>query len=127
LIGRDSWYPRNYTRLNEQGADLIAVPAFVVGQRAWAQPWRAENLEDAPSVEPHPQTEGEAWRTLTLAPISARQAGISVFMRGQFWDQGSAGHSFANRSGHPIAEQSDSAAAKGLKPGHGAQMINLWL
>lgn len=127
LIGSDSWYPRNYTRLNEQGVDLIAVPAFVVGHGAWAQPWRAETLPAEPGLEPAPLTEGEAWRRFTLAPINTAQAGISVFMRGQFWDQGSAGHSFANRNGRSIAEQSSSSAPKGVKPGHGAQLINLWL
>ena len=127
LIGSDSWYPRNYTRLSEQGVELIAVPAFVVGHGAWSQPWRTENLAGDPDYEPAPLTEGEAWRTLTLAPINSKQAGISVFMRGQFWDQGSAGHSFANRNGRTIAEQSANAAGKGVKPGHGAQLINLWL
>ncbi|MEQ7921535.1 nitrilase-related carbon-nitrogen hydrolase [Xanthomonas sp. WHRI 1810A] len=127
LIGSDSWYPRNYARLNENGAALIAVPAFVVGRGAWSQPWRADNLADELGVEPAPLTEGEAWRRLTLAPVNAAQAGISVFMRGQFWDQGSAGHSFANRSGRSIAEQSALATPKGVKPGHGAQLINLWL
>jgi predicted amidohydrolase len=31
LIGSDSWYPDNYRQLDEQGAQLVAVPAFVVG------------------------------------------------------------------------------------------------
>jgi hypothetical protein len=72
-------------------------------------------------------TEGQAWQRLALAPTSNARAGISVFMRGQFWDQGSAGHSFASRNGQSIAEQSISAALKGAKPGHGARLINLWL
>jgi predicted amidohydrolase len=130
LIGSDSWYPDNYTRLNESGADLIAVPAFVAGTGSWSQPWRDDKHQ---ALAAHLQlgsqhlSEGEAWRRLTLAPISTTKAGISVFMRGQFWDQGSAGHSFASRGGQSIAEQSVSAAPKGAKPGHGARLINLWL
>ena len=130
LIGSDSWYPDNYTRLNERGAELIAVPAFVAGNGGWSEPWRDEKHEALAAhlnLGQQPLTEGEAWHRLTLSPISNAKAGISVFMRGQFWDQGSAGHSFASRGGQSIAEQSVSAAPKGAKPGHGARLINLWL
>ncbi len=130
LIGSDSWYPENYTRLNEIGAELIAVPAFVAGNGSWSQPWHGDKREGVPeqlNLSPQPLTEGEAWRRLALAPISSAKAGISVFMRGQFWDQGSAGHSFASRGGQSIVEQSISAAPKGAKPGHGARLINVWL
>jgi predicted amidohydrolase len=130
LIGSDSWYPDNYTRLNEIGAELIAVPAFVAGNGSWTHPWRGDKhntLSAHLGLGAQPLTEGEAWRRLTLAPISSARAGISVFMRGQFWDQGSAGHSFASRGGQSVAEQSVSPPPKGVKPGHGAQLINLWL
>jgi predicted amidohydrolase len=130
LIGTDSWYPHNYTRLNESGVDLIAVPAFVAGNGSWSQPWRGDKhqaLAAELNLGPQPLTEGQAWQRLALAPTSNARAGISVFMRGQFWDQGSAGHSFASRNGQNIAEQSISAALKGAKPGHGARLINLWL
>jgi hypothetical protein len=130
LIGTDSWYPQNYTRLNEGGAELIAVPAFVAGNGSWSQPWRGgkhQALAAELDLGPQPLTEGQAWQRLALAPTSNARAGISVFMRGQFWDQGSAGHSFASRNGQNIAEQSISAALKGAKPGHGARLINLWL
>ncbi|MFJ3521258.1 nitrilase-related carbon-nitrogen hydrolase [Pseudomonas sp. NPDC090203] len=130
LIGTDSWYPQNYTRLNEGGAELIAVPAFVAGNGSWSQPWRGSKhqaLAAELDLGPQPLTEGQAWQRLALAPTSNARAGISVFMRGQFWDQGSAGHSFASRNGQSIAEQSISAALKGAKPGHGARLINLWL
>jgi hypothetical protein len=130
LIGSDSWYPDNYQKLNERGAELIAVPAFVAGNGSWSQAWRddkAIGLSAQLNLQPAPLTEGEAWQRLTLAPVSTARAGISVFMRGQFWDQGSAGHSFATRSGQSVAERSISAAPKGAKPGHGARLINLWL
>lgn len=126
LIGIDSWYSDNYVRLNAAGAELIAIPAFVAGSGSWSQPWRNDKHEGL-DLGPNPLTEGEAWRRLTLTPISKAKAGISVFMRGQFWDQGSAGHSFASRGGQSVAEQSVSAAPKGAKPGHGARLINLWL
>ncbi len=130
LIGSDSWYPDNYTRLNKIGAELIAVPAFVAGNGSWSQPWRGDKhnqLSAQLGLNAQPLTEGEAWRRLTLAPISSARARISVFMRGQFWDQGSAGHSFASRGDQSVAEQSVSPPPKGVKPGHGARLINLWL
>ncbi|RMN26043.1 Nitrilase/cyanide hydratase and apolipoprotein N-acyltransferase [Pseudomonas coronafaciens pv. zizaniae] len=123
LIGSDSWYPDNYARLNQSGAELIAVPAFVIGKASWSQPWRKPAHSGIEMATDHPST-GEAWRRLTLIsrpPQSSAKAGISVFMRGQFWNQGVAGQSFASHDGQTIAEpQPDSSAG-------GARLINLWL
>ncbi len=38
LIGSDSWYPLHYRQLNDQGAQLIAVPAFITGRDTWENP-----------------------------------------------------------------------------------------
>ncbi|MCK9709071.1 carbon-nitrogen hydrolase family protein [Pseudomonas syringae] len=124
LIGSDSWYPENYARLNQSGAQLIAVPAFVIGKAAWSQPWRKPRHSDI-DVPNETPSEGYAWHQLTLtgrAPQSTAQAGISVFMRGQFWNQGVAGQSFASHAGQTIAEPQQENAATG-----GARLINLWL
>ncbi|KWS34976.1 carbon-nitrogen hydrolase family protein [Pseudomonas syringae] len=124
LIGSDSWYPENYARLNQSGAQLIAVPAFVIGKAAWSQPWRKPRHSDI-DVPNETPSEGDAWHHLTLtgrAPQSTAQAGISVFMRGQFWNQGVAGQSFASHAGQTIAEPQQENAATG-----GARLINLWL
>ncbi|KTC16509.1 carbon-nitrogen hydrolase family protein [Pseudomonas sp. ICMP 10191] len=124
LIGSDSWYPENYARLNQSGAQLIAVPAFVIGKAAWSQPWRKPRHSDI-DVPNETPSEGDAWHHLTLtgrAPQSTAQAGISVFMRGQFWNQGVAGQSFASYAGQTIAEPQQENAATG-----GARLINLWL
>ncbi|MFJ3484391.1 carbon-nitrogen hydrolase family protein [Pseudomonas sp. NPDC090202] len=130
LIGSDSWYPDNYRRLNESGAELIAIPAFVAGNGSWGQPWRSDKHRELAAhldLGSTPLTEGEAWHRLTLTQASNAKAGISVFMRGQFWDQGSAGHSFASRDGRSIVEQALAPAPKGVRPDHGARLINLWL
>ncbi|MDF5891085.1 carbon-nitrogen hydrolase family protein [Pseudomonas syringae pv. syringae] len=124
LIGSDSWYPDNYARLNQNGAQLIAVPAFVIGKAAWSEPWRKPRHTDI-DVPTDTPSEGEAWHHLTLTgrvPQSTAQAGISVFMRGQFWNQGVAGQSFASHAGQTIAEPQQENAAAG-----GARLINLWL
>ncbi|KFE54956.1 carbon-nitrogen hydrolase family protein [Pseudomonas syringae] len=127
LIGSDSWYPGNYASLNAKGAELIAVPAFVIGADNWARPWRGYRTPDiaAKTDAPADVSEGEAWQRLTLtsqAPISTARAGISVFMRGQLWDQGSSGHSFASRDGQHIVEP-----LADDKANHGARLINIWL
>lgn len=127
LIGSDSWYPQNYTRLNDSGAELIAVPAFVAGNGRWFAPWRGYKSTRATSATGITAnlTEAEAWHRLTLSgqpPASKARAGISVFMRGQFWDQGSSGHSFINRQTPAGIEQ-----VSADKPGRGARLINLWL
>ena len=130
LIGTDSWYPDNYHKLSLAGAELIAVPAFVAGSSGWSMPWREDKHADLTAELKQgaaPLTEGQAWRRLALAPISSAKAGISVFMHGQFWNQGSAGHSFASRGTQSIADLPQVDPPKGLKPGQGARLINVWL
>ena len=123
LVGSDSWYPDNYRKLNEQGAQLIAVPAFVLGRDTWDRPWRGFKSVSTPpeiSLKPEELSEGEAWRRLTLIsqqPISQATAGMSVFLRGQFWDLGTAGHSFLSNNGQISADGE----------ARGARLLNLWL
>ncbi|KAB0496574.1 nitrilase-related carbon-nitrogen hydrolase [Pseudomonas vancouverensis] len=123
LIGRDSWDPDNYRRLDDQSVQLVAVPAFVPGHGTWDQPWRGYRGSSIPAsfrLNAGDVSEGQAWRTLTLtthAPDSRAIAGMSVFLRGHFWDQGSAGQSFLNRNGQQFAN--DNA--------RGARMLNVWL
>ena len=123
LIGNDSWYPGNYRTLNEQGATLIAVPAFVSGRGTWDKPWRGYQGPSTPSeisLKPGELSEGQAWHRLTLTsqqPISQARAGISVFLRGQFWDRGNAGQSFLSSNGQHFADGE----------ARGARLLNLWL
>jgi hypothetical protein len=42
---------------------------------------------------------------------------MSVFLRGQFWDQGSAGQSFLSSNGQHFADGN----------ARGARLLNLWL
>ncbi|MDQ0740934.1 carbon-nitrogen hydrolase family protein [Pseudomonas sp. W4I3] len=123
LIGSDSWYPDNYRKLNEQSAQLIAVPAYVTGRDTWERPWRGFKSVSTPpevSLKPEETSEGEAWRRLTLIsqpPISQATTGMSVFLRGQFWDLGSAGQSFLSRNGQLFADGD----------ARGARLLNIWL
>ena len=123
LIGSDSWYPDNYRKLNEQHAQLVAVPAMVIGRGSWDQAWRGYKNEVTPSeisLKPGELSEGEAWHRLTLtgrAPSSEARAGISVFLRGQFWDQGSAGQSFISSNEQTYADGNV----------RGARLLNIWL
>ena len=123
LVGSDSWYPDNYRKLNDRGAQLIAVPALVTGRDTWDRPWRGFKSVSTPpevSLKPEELSEGEAWRRLTLIsqqPVSQATAGMSVFLRGQFWDLGTAGHSFLSSNGQ-ISADGDA---------RGARMLNIWL
>ncbi|UZD97468.1 carbon-nitrogen hydrolase family protein [Pseudomonas corrugata] len=123
LIGSDSWYPRYYRQLNDQGAQLIAVPAFISGRDTWNKPWNGYKGLSTPSevsLKPGEMSEGQAWHRLTLTsqlPISQAKGGVSVFLRGQFWDNGSAGQSFISHDGQRF---SDGEA-------RGALLLNLWL
>ena len=123
LVGSDSWYPENYRTLNEQGAQLIAVPAFMIGKKTWDQPWGGFKSVSTPSeisLKPGEVSEGEAWHRLTLissVPSSTAQAGITVFSRGKFWDKRSVGWGFISRNGQTSPDQH----------GSGARLLNLWL
>jgi len=123
LIGRDSWYPENYRKLDDQHVQLVAVPAYLAGRGTWDQPWRGYRGSSTPAsvnLKPGELSEGQAWQHLTLttqAPASQATAGVSVFLRGQFWDQGSAGQSFISSSGQQFIDAN----------AHGARLLNLWL
>jgi predicted amidohydrolase len=123
LIGRDSWFPENYRQLDDQSVQLVAVPAFVAGRGTWDQPWREFRGSSAPAsvnLKSGELSEGQAWQRLTLttqAPASQASAGVSVFLRGQFWDQGSAGQSFISSNGQQFVDAN----------AHGAHLLNLWL
>ncbi|MBF6035662.1 carbon-nitrogen hydrolase family protein [Pseudomonas sp. P155] len=123
LIGSDSWYPDNYRQLDEQNAQLVAVPAQVLGQGAWNQPWRGYKGSSTPgsvSLKPGEVTEGQAWHRLTLTaqpPSSRAIAGISVFLHGQFWDKASSGQSFLSSNGQQFADGE----------ARGARLLNIWL
>lgn len=123
LIGSDSWYPLHYRQLNEQGAQLIAVPAFIIGRDTWDKPWggyKGLSTPNEASLKPGEVSEGQAWHRLTLTgqlPISQALGGVSVFLRGQFWDRASAGQSFISHNGRHFPNGD----------ARGARLINLWL
>ncbi|WP_024619706.1 carbon-nitrogen hydrolase family protein [Pseudomonas kilonensis] len=123
LIGSDSWYPLHYRQLNDQGAQLIAVPAFIIGRETWDKPWSGYKGLSTPSevsLKPGEVSEGQAWHRLTLTgqlPISQARGGVSVFLRGQFWDSGSAGQSFISHNGQHFPDGN----------ARGARLLNLWL
>jgi predicted amidohydrolase len=123
LIGSDSWYPLHYRQLNDQGAQLIAVPAFIIGRDTWDKPWSGYKGLSTPSevsLKPGEVSEGQAWHRLTLTgqlPISQARGGVSVFLRGQFWDSGSAGQSFISHDGQHFPDGE----------ARGARLLNLWL
>ncbi|WP_028696264.1 nitrilase-related carbon-nitrogen hydrolase [Pseudomonas cremoricolorata] len=119
LVGSDSWYPDNYRQLAEQSVQLIVNPAFVPGKDGWQQPWRGNRHQSAAEALPIRRgevSEQQAWRHLTRS-ASAELISISVFMRGQFWEQGVAGQGFINAAGQQLTGP----------PSEGARLLNLWL
>jgi predicted amidohydrolase len=124
LICADSWYPAAYAPLQQQGAELLAVPSFVSAQGHWHRPWAGYDGHPAPAdVDPSDVgslTEGQAWRKYALAsrlPLSGARAGLNVFLRGQFWDLTADG-------GTALAVSSGGIAEAGQR---GAALLNLWL
>ncbi|WMN15784.1 carbon-nitrogen hydrolase family protein [Pseudomonas piscis] len=119
LIGSDSWYPQNYRKLDAQQAQLVAVPAFIMGKGHWEQPWRGDHSAALEALAPN-TSEGTAWQHLTLTSRTSRSlasGGASVFLRGQFWDLGTSGQSFLSSAGQTFADDGS----------RGARLLNLWL
>lgn len=118
LIGRDSWYPANYQQLRQMGAQMIVVSAALSGKDRWQQPWRGYRRLPWPAqvtLAPGSLSEAQAWQQ--LARLDGLHPGISVFLRGRFWDNDQDGQSFAH--GSVLADQPAAAPA--------AQLLNVWL
>jgi len=119
LVGSDSWYPENHQQLAQQAVQLIANPVFLSGKGSWEAPWRGNRHQEASAGLPLQRgevSEQSAWQRLTEA-AGASVSSMSVFMRGQFWEQASDGQGFARQSGELLAGT----------PSHGARLLNLWL
>ncbi|AXM95818.1 nitrilase-related carbon-nitrogen hydrolase [Pseudomonas plecoglossicida] len=119
LIGSDSWYPENQRQLEQQQVQLIANPAFLSGKGSWEAPWRGNRHQDAAQelvLQRGEVSEQAAWQRLTQAADNGISS-MSVFMRGQFWEQGSDGQGFAHQAGALFAGP----------PSPGARLLNLWL
>jgi len=119
LVGSDSWYPENHQQLAQQAVQLIANPVFLSGKGSWEAPWRGNRHQQASAGLPLQRgevSEQSAWQRLTEA-AGASVSSMSVFMRGQFWEQASDGQGFARQSGELLAGN----------PSHGARLLNLWL
>lgn len=119
LVGSDSWYPENYQPLAGQSVQLVVNPAFVSGKDGWQQPWRGNRHQRVAETLPLRRgevSERQAWLDLTQS-ASAEWVSISVFMRGQFWEQGLAGQGFINVAGQQLTGS----------PSAGARLLNLWL
>jgi hypothetical protein len=123
LIGSDSWYPDNYRKLNEQGAQLVAVPALVIGRDTWDKPWRGFKSVSTPpevSLKPEELSEGEAWHRLSLIsqpPISLAGAGMSVFHARAVLGPGNQRPELSQCNGQVFADSN----------ARGARLLNVWL
>ncbi len=119
LVGSDSWYPANHQQLAAQSVQLIANPAFLSGRQSWQTPWRGNRHQRAAATLPLRRgevSEQIAWQRLTL-DASQGISSMSVFLRGQFWEQAGDGQGFAS--------QADTLWAGSANPG--ARLLNLWL
>jgi len=124
LICADAWYPEPYAALRENGADLLAVAAYVVGDGALDGIWRGYSGADAPrDIDPADVgriTLREAWRkyaTLSRATRAGFTAAVTAHLRGRFWDLGSDGSANAVLNGQMLEDSSD---------GRGT-LLNVWL
>lgn len=97
LICADSWHPDVYGALQAQGADLLAVPAFLQPSGVWGQPWSGYSTPWPDDVDPADAgrlSEGEAWQAHALAGRlegTGARAGLTTYLRGNLWDLGSDG------------------------------------
>ncbi|QXH48475.1 carbon-nitrogen hydrolase family protein [Pseudomonas xanthosomatis] len=119
LVGSDSWYPANHQQLAAQSVQLIANPVFLSGKHSWQAPWRGNRHQDAASTLALLRgqvSEQDAWQQLTHSAGNGISS-MSVFLRGQFWEQAGDGQGFAHQG----------AALWAGSASPGARLLNLWL
>jgi predicted amidohydrolase len=123
LICADSWYPETYRALRMKQPDIIAVPGYV-GQHDYMNTlWKgyeSHTPSDVDLSKPGNMTEHQAWMDYALpSRIHACGAkyGMTVFLRGHFWDIGSDGAPIiVSPAGIDVGENSSDAT-----------IANLWL
>ena len=106
LICADSWYAPPYRRIAELHAELLAIPSYSSGDRAWAARWTGYNGAPTPADVARGDigklTEGQAWLKYSMGGKAAAaniRAGVNVFLRGHLWDMGSDGSTITFRNG----------------------------
>lgn len=127
LVCADSWYPACWQRLRALAVDIVAVPSHVTSEELWRGPWRGYSGNPAPAdVDPADTgsiTEAEAWRKYALAGRIATcgaRVGLTVLLRGRFWDIGTGGRTTVVRDG----------AVTVVEPGPGGpwpSLVGCWL
>lgn len=97
-ISTDSWFAESYANARKQQADLILAPAISAGSHNMTSFWQGYNGYQNPSTVDLADigkiTGNQAWKKYALpAQISqtSAQAGMAVFLRGEFWDLGTDG------------------------------------
>lgn len=119
LLGSDSWYPETHQQLASQAVELVVNPVYLPGKGSWQAPWRGNRHQPAATQLPLKRgevSEQVAWHRLTDT-TGPMLGSMSVFMRGQFWEQGTDGQGFARQSGQLFTGA----------PSAGARLLNLWL
>jgi len=100
LVCADSWYPAVYEEAKRKKADIILVPSYCLGNGSMDKPWLGYSGSDTPDdvtlTDIGKISEGQAWSRYALEGRLHRSGATiaaNVFMRGNFWDQGSDGQS----------------------------------
>jgi predicted amidohydrolase len=112
LVCADSWYPELYAEALKQGATSILVPSYCIGNGSMGKAWLGYSGRQAPGDVMKGDigkiTEGEAWSSYALEGrlhSSGAAVAANVFLRGNFWDQGSDGQSLFMRHGKKVEVQ----------------------
>lgn len=109
LVGADSWYPEAWTAVLAAGAERVIAPILISPQGAWQEPWKGYDGFEAPAdVDPQDigrLTLDEAHEKYGLpgrARFSGLEAGMSVPLRGEMWEEDTDGQVSASLMGHTI-------------------------
>ena len=125
LICADSWFDDTVSYMAKEGVNLLLVPGYLEGTE-WNSPWQGYSTGDHDTDSSWRQdigkiTEGDAWIKYAL-PAKARKYGINwgmtVFLKGELWEQKGYGHAIIIENGTPHIGKSGS---------EGAAIYNLWL
>jgi len=100
LICADSWFPESYHQALSNHAEIILVPSYATGHGTMNRIWKGYDGQPTPADVDRTDigviTEAQAWQKYALPGRLPPEAvlGVNIFLRGNFWNVGSDGHTF---------------------------------
>ncbi|SIN83478.1 carbon-nitrogen hydrolase family protein [Algoriphagus halophilus] len=108
IISEDSWYSAPFKQVDSESPDLVLVPSYQLGDGSMEKLWKGYHRRPSPEFvnesDTSQLTNREAYYKYGLPrhlQNTSPSVGLSVFLRGEFWELGT--------DGQPLAIVNDSS------------------